>query len=97
AKDDDDDELTWEIIDHNLAGSLNWTDNEGENATLKWDEANCDPITETKGRCDVCDCEVECERFIIVRVYDDGCPQLYDEYCIDFEVWDCCPFWPCPE
>jgi len=94
---DDDDELTWEIVDHNLAGSLNWTDAAGKNATLYWDEASCGPITETKEKCDGCeDCEVECERFIIVRVTDNGCPQLFDEYCIDFEVWDCCPYEPCP-
>ena len=79
--------MTWEIVDHNLAGSLHWTDGIGEKSTLKWEEASCDPITETKDRRH---CEEKCERFIIVKITDDGCPQLSDEHCIDFSVWDYC-------
>ena len=90
ANDNDGDELIWEIVDHNLAGSLTWSDNEGKEATLHWDEASCDPVIE-KGTSRCIECEEICERFIIVKVTDEGCPELSDEYCIDFHVWNCCP------
>jgi len=89
AYDLDNDNLTWTIVETNASGAV-LSDSTGEEAELSW-TANCDPITEEKAKFgyDPCDYDELCQRYFTVRVYDDGCPQLYDEFCFDVTVEAC--------
>ena len=87
AYDLDNDNLTWTIVETNASGAYLNVD-EGEEAELCW-TANCDPITEKAKSGDPCDYDELCQRYFIVRVCDDGCPQLCDEFCFDVTVKAC--------
>ncbi len=84
AMDIDGDNLTWELIDTNAAGNVYFSDEHANSTTLCWESANCAPIMEKRtigGQPPEL-----CTRYFTVRVYDDGCPELYDEFCFDVSV-----------
>jgi hypothetical protein len=88
ATDDDGDNLNWELIETNAGGIVYFSDDEGMSASLCWEPANCGPVME-KGTIELS--PELCTRYFIVRVYDDGCPELYDEFCFYITVRDCPP------